>query len=149
MSKNYEAIYDIFAAIEVSYPIDFNWGEVSDMEIYDGDQTMTQVWLMPLRYTATFPNNLNRLMKNYAITMYFYQPDDQDSSNEKRRKITQDCDAVLTEYLIKLKDTLMGLDREFTLNTINAVSFFKQTSHVLTGIQVDFNLIVSDDFEYC
>jgi hypothetical protein len=151
MSLNYQAIYDLIntASQELTYPVDFNWGEASDIDEYHADETKTILWLMPLIWTGSFPNDLNRILKSYQITIYIYQSDKQGSSNEQRAKITFDCDAVATEFLIKLKDNLRSQDRDFTFEGLNVQAFYRQRDNILSGLQVQFTLEVPDDFEYC
>lgn len=149
MSKNYTAICDLFAGVKITFPIDINWGESSDINIFNSDTSRTLLWVMPPKWSGSFPNNMNRLLKTFAITMYFYQPDKQDSNNDQRKKIIQNCDDIVTEWLLTLKDDLSGLDHDHELSGINVQAFYRQTVHILTGLQVDFILTIPDDFEYC
>ena len=155
MSKNYEAIYDLIVAAsqDLTFPIDFNWGESSDKNKFSPPaQGKTLVWMEPLIWNGSFPNDGSRLMKDYPITLYFCQKDKQGSTNEDRRSIINDCDALLTEFLLKLDDNLRhnaSPRREFGFDNISVNAFFQQTTHILTGLVVDFTLHVADDFEYC
>ena len=151
MSRNYQAIYDLVnqASQQISYPVDFKWGEVSDIQQFKGDYSKTVLWLMPPTWTGSFPNNLNRILKTYQITIYVAQKDRQGSSPEQRSKITFDCDGVVTEFLIKLKDNIANQNREIGFENLNVQAFYRQTDEQHTGLQVQFNLEVPDDFEYC
>ena len=154
MSNNYEAIMDILSDVveDAEYSVALDWGEPSDVNIFNTEKDKTLLWITPPQWSAQFTNHL-RLNKVYLITMYAYQPDNIDSSNSQRLGIIQDVDAIVTKFFLDLNNLIWNMPdadkRPIIISDINIDSFFKQTVHVLTGEIVTFKLTVPDDFDYC
>jgi len=150
VSKGETAIRELFNAVvdNLDGHLGFDFGVDPDMNIFNEEKILDLVWMLPMTYTGSFPENM-KLFKNYSVVLYFCRQDHVDSSNDKRRDIIESMDKNVEQFLIALKFALDNLAYDHTFDTIRVEPFFAATTDVLTGKAVSFNLIVQDDFEYC
>ena len=110
------------------------------------------IWLSPMRATGSFPNQGNRLFKNYTIELGFYQADVIDSTNEQTLTILESTDKVLTDYILSLNEvipSLNGIADTVSITSLSIIPFIKISTHILTGHVARFNISLPDDFKYC
>ena len=150
-SYGYKKLNELFrdASSELTYPVGYDSGVVSDINIFNKTHYMTLLWLVPPSWTGPFTND-RRMIKTYSVLFYVYQQDKQDSSNEARDKILDDCDFIATEYFIKLNEFIAeNQDREFTIGAMAAVPIKQAGTEVFTGLECRFTLEIPDDNPYC
>jgi hypothetical protein len=151
----YESLYSLLSSTATALPFDveFAHGRGSDINVFSSQNKSFLIWLSPMRKTASFPNQGNRMFSNYSVELAFYMKDDRDSSNSKVRDILETTDKIATKFLIDLNDKITDDYEEiFTdveITGINQEAFIKGTAHVLTGHLVTFNIILPDNFVYC
>lgn len=150
MSLGETAVRELFNNVvdNLDAHLGFDFGERPDMNKFNAEKILDIVWMLPMTYSGEFPQNM-KLMKTYAVVLYFCRQDQEDSSNDQRRDIIEAMDKNVEQFLIKLKFTLDGLAHDHELNAISVEPFFIQTDDILTGKAVSFNLVIQDDFEYC
>jgi hypothetical protein len=150
----YESLYNLLKGVadNLPYDVEFSHGRGSDINIFAQNNKSTMVWLSPMRASGSFPNNGNRLFKNYTVELGFYQSDKVDSTNDQTRSILQTTDKILTNYLLALNETIPDLDGisdDVSITGLSILPFIKITTHILSGHVATFNISLPDDFKYC
>jgi hypothetical protein len=150
----YESLYNLLNSVasNLDYDVEFAHGRGSDINIFSSNNKSIMIWLSPMRATGSFPNQGNRLFKNYTIELGFYQVDQHDSTNVQTREILESTDKAATDYILSLNTTIPDLDGisdEVSITNISQLPFIKISTHILTGHVVTFNILLPDDFNYC
>lgn len=150
----YESLYNLLNSVAtgLNYDVEFSHGRGSDINIFSTNNKSILIWSSLFRATGSFPNQGNRLFKNYTIELGFYQADQIDNTNEVTRDILQSCDKVATDYILSLNNTLPSLyqiNDDIEITGLSILPFVKITSHILTGQVATFNISLPDDFKFC
>jgi hypothetical protein len=150
----YESLYNLLNSVAtgLDYDVEFAHGRGSDINIFASNNKSIMIWLSPMRASGSFPNNGNRLFKNYTIELGFYQADKGDSTNNQTRTILQSTDKVLTDYILSLNTTiptLDGISDDISITGLSILPFIKVSTHILTGQVATFNISLPDDFKFC
>lgn len=147
----YKKLYELFrdASKELTYPVGFDGGLVADINIFNKEHNKVLLWLTPATKTAEFINR-RILNQNWAFLYYVYKQDSQDSDNDVRNEILNDCDFVATEYFILINQYFEENEsREFNISTLSAVPIIRATTEIFTGLECKFTITLQDDNPYC
>lgn len=147
----YKKLNELFrdAAADLTFPVGYDSGAIPDMNIYNKERNKTLIWLVPPEWNGTLTNR-RRILKSYSVIFYVYQQDQQDSDNQKRDEILDNCDFVATEYFIKLNEWLEDNEtREFDISALRCTPIIRQTTMILTGMECRFTIEIPDDNPYC
>lgn len=150
----YGSLYNLLKGVadDLGFDVEFQHGRTSDINVFADNNKSVLIWLTPLKRTGSFLNRSNRLFLNWSVELAFYQKDDKDSDNEGSLSILKTSDKILLKYLLDLNQEVVDIDNasdDVEIVNINVTPFIKQTSHVMTGHIVTFNITLPDDFNYC
>lgn len=151
MSYGYKKLNELFrdASKELTFPVGYDSGLVSDINIFNKEHNKTLIWLVPPIWNGQLINR-RRILKSYTVIFYVYQQDKLDSDNEGRDKILDDCDFIATEYFIRINEHLEDNEtREFDISALSATPIIKTGTEILTGLECRFTLEIPDDNPYC
>ena len=150
-SYGYKKLNELFrdAAKDLTYPVGYDSGVTSDINIFNKEHIKTVIWLRPPAWVGPLTNR-RRILKTYTIIFSVYQQDKLDSSNEERDVIIDNCDFIATEYFIKLNEWFEDNEtREFDISELQATPAIKTGTEILTGLECRFTLQIPDDNPYC
>jgi hypothetical protein len=102
--------------------------------------------------TASFFDAYNRLYKVYACTIVIHSQDTMDSTPDQQREIISYCDAIATKFIIKLQDATVEMNdihADKIVENIRFTPFYRDSSFVASGVILNFNITLPDDFNYC
>lgn len=150
-SYGYKKLNELFrdASKELTYPVGYDSGIVSDINIFNKEHNATLLWLVPPAWNGQLTNR-RRILKTYTVIFYVYQQDKLDSSNEDRDRILDNCDFIATEYFIRLNQHFEENEtREFDISGLSATPIIKTGTEIFTGLECRFTLGIPDDNPYC
>lgn len=132
--------------------IQFDYGRTSDFNQLR-DKKYPFIAVQPLNATAVYAvNNVSNYSKTYQVQMAFFQLDQERSSQDEYALILDEMNDLSDQFINKLNMFMYkcNLDSDTILLTgMNQQPFIKTTSDILTGYLMNFNLQVSDTFNYC
>jgi len=128
-SYGYKKLNELFrdAAAELTYPVGYDSGVTSDINIFNKEHVKTVIWLRPPAWVGPLTNR-RRILKSYTIIFSVLQQDKLESSNEDRDKI---------------------MIREFDISALQATPIIKTGTEIFTGLECRFTLQIPDDNPYC
>ena len=150
-SYGYKKLNELFrdTAAALTYPVGYDSGVTSDINIFNKEHYKTLLWLLPPAWTGSLVNR-RRILKSYAIIFSVLQQDKLESSNEQRDVIIDNCDFIATEYFIKINEYFEENEtREFDISGLQETPVIKTTTEILTGVECRFTLQIPDDNPYC
>ncbi len=150
-SYGYKKLNELFrdASKELTYPVGYDSGVTSDINIFNKEHYKTVIWLRPPAWVGPLTNR-RRILKSYTIIFSVYQQDKLESSNEDRDKIIDNCDFIATEYFIKINEYFEENEiREFDISALQATPIIKTGTEIFTGLECRFTLQIPDDNPYC
>jgi len=108
-------------------------------------------WLLPLNANRSPYNNQTRI-KTWNVAIRFMQKDDFDANAEKTNYLHDDVDIQVDQFLQRLDDwsqTSNDIVGDVTIQSVTQQPFYKKTADIYSGWELRFQLVTSDDFEYC
>lgn len=130
----------------------FGYGRRSEFNMIEG-KYYPYIWLMPLTAGGRFRGNNNPTKtKTWNIAMLFLDVDRADANEKESERIHDEQDEVVDKYLQRLDDwsqTSQDILGDITIQNDNQTPFYKDDSGIHTGWLVTFQVVVSDNFEYC
>ena len=133
--------------------VQFGYGRKSEFNMIQGP-TYPYIWLLPLTAGGSFrdnPNNLTRT-KRWNVAILFLGNDESDANADHSAHVLDDMDVLLSRFTHTLDDWYL---REadtfgtFTIENDNQTPFYKDNADIQTGWLLTFQMVVSDDFDYC
>lgn len=93
-------------------------------------------------------NDTTNYMKQWRVEMAFVKIDDTDSPPEKYAAILDEMDILVDTFINRL-NFFTPLSGTFLIQSISQNPVVKVMADILTGYSVSFQMLVSDNFEYC
>lgn len=131
--------------------IQFGYGRRSEFNMIEG-KSYPYIWLMPLTGGRRFINNNTTKTKTWNVAILFLDVDRADANEKESERIHDEQDDTVDKYLQRLDDwsqTSKDILGDLTIQNDNQVPFYKDDSGIHTGWFVTFQIVVSDQFEYC
>lgn len=134
--------------------IQFGYGRKSEFNIISGTtENKDWIWCLPLTASGRFQSNsTSTKTKRWNVALLFLQQDQSDANHDDSAHILDTQDDLVDKYTQALDDWY-----ERSYNTLGAFAiendtqdpFYKDNSDIQTGWLLRFQIVVSDDFEYC
>lgn len=132
--------------------IEFGYGRKSEFNILSGTTPSKRwIWLLPLTASGRFKTNPTRT-KRWNVAILFLEQDTSDATHDDSAHILDNQDALLSRFSQALDDWYLRSEDALGALAIENDSqdpFYKDNSDIQTGWLLRFQLVVSDDFEYC
>ena len=132
--------------------IQFGYGRRSDFNLIENPAS-PWIWLLPLTSNPGYTvNNVENYQKTWNCIVVFLERDRPDSNEKEYKPILDSMDELLDKFINRLNDwSFKSTDvvGAVTLRNFQQTPFFKNDSDIFTGWIVSFQMVVSDDFEYC
>jgi hypothetical protein len=140
-------------AVSLSDGIQFGYGLRSEFNQSE-KKGETFVWMLPLTANPTYTNNgVENYQKTWNCIVFFFQPDTTDSQSlDGYKPILDDMDNLADRFINRLNDwSFKSTDvvGAVTLQNFQQTPYIKSDADILTGWFVSFQMVTSDDFEYC
>lgn len=127
--------------------IKFTYARTEDFNVMR-DKVYPFITLEPLNATASFTvNNVSNYMKVFNATLTFYQLDKESSIGDDYKKILDDMDHLVDQFITKLN--FFSNNDEIIIQNINQQPFIKATADILTGWILTFQIVTPDNWNYC
>lgn len=131
--------------------IQFGYGRRSDFNI-PNNKSYPFVWLLPLTATTTIPSNGAGITKGWNVVLVVIDIDKSGSKEKEFDKILDRMSDIGDALIRRIDDWYQsGSDivGTLTINTVNQTTIIKEDSDIHTGWLYSFQMITSDDFDYC
>lgn len=140
-------------AVSLSDDIQFGYGRKSDFNLTQKKRD-TFIWMITLTATPTFTNNNNteNYQKTWNVVLYFFRPDQSGSTEIEFKPILDDLDILADRFVQRLNDwsmTSADVVGAVTLRNFQQTPYIKDTAEIYTGWFLSFQMVTSDDFDYC
>lgn len=127
--------------------IKFTYARTEDFNVMR-DKVYPFITLEPLIATSSFTvNNVSNFMKVFNATLTFYQLDKESSIGDDYKKILDDMDNLVDQFITKLN--FFSNNDEIIIQNINQQPFIKATADILTGWILTFQIVTPDKWNYC
>ena len=127
--------------------IQFTYGRDSDFDVMR-DKRYPFIVLGLITSTASYTvNNTSNFVKNWNISMAFYELDTVGSSQEEYSLILDDTDKLVDTFIQRLN--FFSENDTIVITTVNSTPFVKSLADVLTGHLLTFQIQAPDDWNYC
>lgn len=130
--------------------IEFGYGRKSEFNIIEGS-SKEWIWLLPLTASGRFRTTPTKT-KRWNVALLFLEQDNSDATHDESAHILDTQDSLVDRYTQALDgwyerstDTLGA----FTIENDTQDPFYKDNSGIQTGWLLRFQMVVSDDFDYC
>jgi hypothetical protein len=140
-------------AVSLSDGIQFGYGVRSEFNQSEkkGEQF---IWMVPLTASPTYTNNnaTENYQKTWNCIILFFKQDKTDSLSDHYHEILNDMDSLVDRFVNRLNDwSLSESDTvgAVTIRNFQQTPYIKADADILTGWWLSFQLVVSDDFNYC
>lgn len=144
------------AATSLGDNIQFGYGQRTDFNSKQKDVLFDQpwVWLIPLTANPVYTTNggTENYQKQWNCFMLFLQQDQSDSIETQYKPILDNMDELVDKFVNRLNDwSMKSTDTvgAVTIRNFNQGALIKNDADIFTGWFLSFQLITSDDFEYC
>lgn len=135
-------------ALSLGDDIQFSYARPSDFNQLR-DKRYPFISVSPLIAAVEYAdNNVSNYSKTWSVSIAFYQLDQEASTQDEYRKILDDTDVMLDQYVNKLNFYSLKSDL-IVIRNITQNPFIKAMADILTGHILTFNLLTVDDFNYC
>ena len=137
-------------AKSLSDKIQFGYGRRSEFNFIE-KKRYPFIWMLPLNASGRFRTSPTKT-KTWNVALLFLDEDEADSNADQSTKILDDRDAVVDRFTQALDDWYeRSYDTvgAFTIQNDNQQPFYKDDSDIHTGWLLTFQIVVSDDFDYC
>lgn len=133
--------------------IQFGYGRKSEFNIITGNEPTSNqwIWLLPLTASGRFRTEPTRT-KRWNVAILFLQHDPSDSTADFSAHVLDAQDNLLERFTQALDDwyqSSVDILGAFTIENDTQDPFYKDNSDVQTGWLLRFQMVVSDDFNYC
>lgn len=140
-------------AVSLSDGIQFGYGLRSEFNQTE-KKGETFVWMLPLTASPTYTNNsVENYQKTWNCIVLFFNQDKTDSQSlDGYKPILDDMDNLVDRFINRLNDYSFNSSDvvgAVTLQNFQQTPYIKSDADVLTGWFISFQMVTSDDFEYC
>lgn len=140
------------AAKSLSDNIQFGYGRRSDFN-QNPDISYPYIWLLPLTANPAYVvNDAENYQKTWNCILVFLKADKTDSLETEYKPILDEMDELVDKFINRVNDWSLNSEDVVGQVTIRGISqnwIIKGDADVFTGWFVSFQLVVSDNFEYC
>lgn len=140
---------DIAKSLDDSVQVDYGRKSEFNMEV---NKKYPWVWILPLQGSRRFINNNWTKTKTWDVSIFFYNVDTADADQHQSASILDEMDVFADRYMEALNDWYLRSDDvvgALTIQNDRCSPVYKENSGIETGWLLQFQLVVSDDFEYC
>lgn len=138
-------------AKSLSDKVRFGYGRRTEFNMIE-KKRYPYIWLLPLSGSRRYINNESTKTKTWSIALVFLDQDKADANEKESERILDAQDLIVDRYLQQLDDWYeRSYDTigAFTIQNDNQQPFYKDDADIHTGWLLTFQIVVSDDFEYC
>lgn len=131
--------------------IQFGYGRRSDFNI-PNNKSYPFVWMLPLTAVTTIPDDGAGITKAWNIILVIIDIDKSGSTEKEFDKILDRMDDIGEQLIRRVDDWYRSGDDivgSLTIRSVNQTSIIKEDSDIHTGWLYSFQMITSDDFDYC
>lgn len=136
----------------LSDAIQFGYGRRSDFNQIP-DKRNDIIWLLPLTASPSYTNNeAENYQKTWNVIIVFLSLDPTDSTHTEYKQVLDNTDDLVDRFINRLNDWSMKATDDVgavTLRNFQQINQIKTDADVFTGWFLSFQMVVSDDFEYC
>lgn len=131
--------------------VQFGYGRRSEFNMID-NKKYPYIWLLPLSASRRFINNNTTKTRTWNVQLVFLDVDKADANEDQTTEIHDTLDIVVAKYMQALDD---WYERSYdtvgalTIQNDNQQPFYKDDAGIHSGWLLTFQLVVSDDFNYC
>lgn len=126
--------------------VQFSYGTETDFN-QSKKSGVPLIHIDPLNVSPSYQvNGVSNYMKQWQVTMVFLKYDN--SRETEYTKILDDLDPLVDTFINKLNFFSHQSD-QITISSISVTSLIKVYADILSGWRLDFNILASDDFQYC
>jgi hypothetical protein len=139
-------------AKSLSDSVQFGYGRRSDFN--QTDKRNEIIWLLPLTASPgyTVNDNTENYQKTWNCIMVFLALDKTDSNHNEYSEILNRTDDLVDKFINRLNDWSMNstdVVGAVTLRNFQQTNQIKTDADIFTGWFLSFQMVVSDDFQYC
>lgn len=132
--------------------LQFGYGRRSEFNQIE-NKRYPYIWLLPLTGGRRFVNEDGTKTKLWNIALVFLDLDKADSNEKQTAEIHDKLDVFVDRFMENLDTWYLREEVDIvgtsTIRNDNQQPFFKDDTDITSGWLVTFQLLVSDDFEYC
>jgi hypothetical protein len=131
--------------------IQFGYGRRSDFNI-DNKKKYPFVWMLPLTATTNIPSDGSGITKTWSIILVIIDIDKSGSTVKEYDDILDKMDFIADSLIRRIDDWYQsGTDivGTVTITSVNQTTIIKDDSDIHTGWLLAFQMVTSDDFDYC
>jgi hypothetical protein len=137
----------------LSDAVQFGYGRRSDFDLTKKEQNEI-IWLLPLTASPGFTtnNNTEGYQKTWNCIIVFLALDKSDSDHTEYKVLLDATDDLVDRFIIRLNDWSMNstdVVGAVTLRNFQQINQIKTDADIFTGWFLSFQMVVSDDFNYC
>lgn len=110
------------------------------------------IWILPLYSGRQFLNNNLTKTKTWDVSILFLDMDSADADQAQSATILDRMDVLLDKYIHALDDWSIRSDDvlgAMTIQNDRQTPLYKDNSDIQSGWLLQFQMIVSEDFQYC
>lgn len=131
--------------------VQFGYGRRSEFNMIESKK-YPYIWLLPLAGSRRFINNNTTKTRTWNVQLVFLDVDKADANEDQTTEIHDTLDLMVARYMQALDDWY-----ERSYDTVGALTiqndsqqpFYKDDAGIHSGWLLTFQLVVSDDFNYC
>lgn len=131
--------------------IQVDYGRKSEFNM-ETDKKYPWVWILPLQARRRYNPSTTTRTKLWDVSIFFYNVDKADANQRESANILDEMDSYVDQYLQRLDDWY-----ERSTDTVGALTIsndrqspvYKENSGIETGWLLQFQVEVSDSFDYC
>jgi hypothetical protein len=131
--------------------VQFGYGRKSDFNVYN-NKKYKFTWMLPLTATTTIPTDGSGITKSWNVILVIIDIDKSGSNEKEFTKILDYMDDFGDRLIRRIDDWYQsGTDivGTLTIGTVNQTPIIKDDADIHTGWLYSFQMITSDDFDYC
>jgi hypothetical protein len=126
----------------------FSYGRASDVNMLR-DKRYPFIALDPLRSSAEYAvDGTSNYSKSWIVNMAFYFLDKEESTQDEYRKLLDDADILVDQFINKLNFYSLKSD-SIVITGISQDPVIKVMADIITGYIISFTITANDDFNYC
>jgi hypothetical protein len=139
--------------------IQFGYGRRSDFNLQttpnsDSAPSGVWMWLQPLSANPTYTNNSNteNYQKTWNCILLILIPDKSDSTEKEYKVQLDEADELADKFINRLNDWAYKTSDTVgpvTLQNFQQNPIIKGDADIFSGWWVSFQMVTSDDFDYC
>lgn len=141
-------------AKSLSDNVQFGYGRKSEFNMIQNKADYQWVWLLPLTAGGRYRGNPTESTKTkrWNVAILFLGWDKSDANHDESAHVLDDQDDLLSRYTQSLDDWYersIDTTGAFTIENDTQDPFYKDNASIQTGWLLRFQMVVSDDFNYC